>query len=256
MNTPRQQRSQGIGSSINSSASSNAVFSEPTAARSRQTEAERAKVKWAWSMDRAARTSSRLVEELERSAVKEDLLDVVRLLSSNTIETQTVEPSYTATLRNVKLEANGARSIAVQCGQKVTQQSSGMQVVEADIVAEAAPRHALTDALNPEEAPLLDVGHVGSFHSSYLPTCNVPADLYPVFMSDARALGISNRYGYVALPKPPVELPPRRHVKVVNPADYPHLYGSHELHIDEHTTAQLNRAHSLWASSSGFVPKY
>lgn len=246
LSTPKQQRTQGIGATAES----------VPATRNRQAEAERAKVKWAWSMDRAARSSTRLVEDIERSAVKEDLLDVVRLLSSNTVETQTAEPSYTASLRNVKMEASGARSIAVQCGQKVTQQSSEMQVVEADIVAESAPRDALSFGTNPEEAPMLDVDGVSSLHSAYQPTCNVPADLYPVFMSDARALGISNRYGYVALPKPPVELPPRRHVKVVNPLEYPHLYGSHQLHIDEHTAAQLNRAHSLWASSSGFVPKY
>ena len=52
--------------------------------------------------------------------------------------------------------------------------------------------------------------HHGPNHSTHHPHCNVPPALYPVFPSDARALGISNRYGFLSLPRPSAELPPLR----------------------------------------------
>ena len=238
---------------------------------------DHSRVKWAWSMDRQQplaaggggglpsnlRTGSgspvpnSFMKELEASAVKGDLLDVVRLISTSTVEIQTAEPSYTQSLTNVRMEqGDKARSIAVQAGHRYGKTNSEMQVVEADIAADGEQSRDVFGGDNREEDPLLTIAPVSSMHSQYLPNCNVPADLYPVFMSDARALGVSNRYGYVALPKPAVELPARRRVKAIAPVDYPHLYGSHNPTLDEHTGRQLHRAHGLWTSQCGFVPKY
>jgi hypothetical protein len=226
---------------------------------------ENSRVKWAWSMDRQqpmddpavySPRRSGIASVVEGSSVRMDLMDVIRLISTSTVQTQTMEPSYTMSLTNVKMESEVSRSIAVQCGHRMKQENSSMQVVEADIAADGVEHRDAFGNVDDDDDPMLTVGPVTSMHSAYLPNCNVPASLYPVFMSDARALGICNRYGYVALPKPPVELPPRRRVKAISPMDYPHLYGSHNPALDEHTGRQLHRAHGLWTSQCGFVPKY
>jgi hypothetical protein len=220
-------------------------------------EADKARVRWAWTMDRSSREVRPLLSHLEQSTVRSDLMDIVRVLSSRTVEVQTEEPSYTMALANVKMETDRHRSIALQCGATQRTNTVGLQVVEADIAVDGQPRDVYGGVS--ESMPLLRVdvtGHLEAVHSQYQPSCSVPVELYPTFMSDARAVGIANRYGYVSLPKPAVALAPRRVKTTVEPLMVPHLYGSHDLGLEEDVTTHLHRAHLLWAGTSGFVPKY
>ena len=235
----------------------NNVGTEVASAIHAVAEGDKARVRWAWTMDRSSRDVRPLLSHLEQSTVRNDLMDVVRVLSSKTVEVQTTEPSYTMALANVKMETDHHRSIALQCGATKQTRTTGMQVVEADIAVEAHPRDVYGAA--EEGGPLLRVEAVGqldSKHSAYQPTCTIPTELYPTFMSDARAVGIANRYGYVSLPKPAVTLAPRRIKTTVEPLMVPHLYGSHDLQLEDDVATHLHRAHLLWAGTSGFVPKY
>jgi hypothetical protein len=233
------------------------VGHEPASAIHVLAEADKARVRWAWSMDRSSREMRPLLSHLDESSVRTDLLDIVRVLSSRTVEVQTDEPSYTMRLANVQMETDRHRSIALQCGATKRTNTVGLQVVEADIAVDGQARDVYGSVS--ESHPLLreDVlGPLEALHSQYQPSCAVPVELYPSFMSDARAVGIANRYGYVSLPKPAVTLAPRRVKTTVDPLTVPHLYGSHNLELEEDVTTHLHRANLLWAATSGFVPKF
>lgn len=234
------------------------------------TDRDRSRIEWAWtarrdegggsrraSQDLAARHAIRDVnapDAIFSGAVGEELMDVVKWLSTRTTETQTKERSYTSALNNIQSDPAGVRrSIAVQCGSTLQQDTTTTQVVEADLHLEGAASGSAdgtADTFDREPTAVM------SMHSAYSPSCNIPYESYPVFMADARTLGIANRYGYVALPRPPAQLPPRRSVKAVAPVEYPHLFATHDVEIDEPTQQQIERAHRFWTSSSGFVPKY
>lgn len=222
---------------------------------------EAADLRWAWS---APSSSPRKKERAlpAASPLQAELRDVVRLLSTNTIEVQTSEPSFTQTLRQVHMAGEGHRTIALQVGTTSRNNHASTQVNETDVAEVPDASDALDDELHGTDGRLAESPWKrawqgeGQAHSIHVPHCDVPADQYPTFISDAKAVGVCNRYGFVARPKPPVELPPRRRVKAINPVDYPHLYGTHDLYLDEGTSNRLNRTHNLWVSSSGFVPKF
>ncbi|CUF65159.1 Hypothetical protein, putative [Bodo saltans] len=368
-------------------------------------ETERARIQWAWMADSRGDATKKAVQGIDRSLVRPELLDVVRMMSSCTIETQTVEPSYIMRMNNVKMETERHRSIATQIGAPREKSSKAAQVVEADIVRSSqrglqlysmeehammsspgrdgggggargmdsvtspmrhgrmvdardergyllgevsddanlhsqyrpncdipytaclatscamnnvkmeterhrsiatqigAPREKSSKAAQVVEADIVrssqrglqlysmeehammsspgrdgggggargmdsvtspmrhgrmvdardergyllgEVSDDANLHSQYRPNCDIPYTAYPVFMPDARAQGVANRYGYISLPQQIVPLPPRRRKKFIAPADVPYLYGSHDLVLDDRTTTHLQRAHSLW----------
>jgi hypothetical protein len=253
-------------------------------------ETERARIQWAWMADSRGDATKKAVQGIDRSQVRPELLDVVRMMSSCTIETQTVEPSYVMRMNNVKMETERHRSIATQIGEPREKSSKAAQVVEADIVRSSRrglQLYSMEDAMmssspggdshgargrdsatSPRSARMIDardesgylIGDMpaegSTLYSQYRPTCDIPYTSYPVFMPDARAQGVANRYGYISLPQQIVPLPPRRRKKFIAPTDVPYLYGSHDLVLDDRTTTHLQRAHSLWSQSAGFVPKY
>lgn len=245
-------------------------------ASSKQRDVERMHIRWAWMADLSRDDRRhRVLNDVDRSSVRDGLLDVVRLLSSSTISTQTDEPSYTSTLGNMKMETDRHRSIASQAGVTKEKKSKAMQVVEADIVVSSQRHNAgwysgkenkgATDhhhnggeldvaATRAEE--MLHLNQAEGTASFYRPTCELGVDAYPVYMSEARELGVANRYGYISLPQHVVPLPPRRLKKLVEPVDVPYLYGTHDLELADHVSGHLSRAHSLWTQSSGFVPKF
>ncbi|CUG87507.1 Hypothetical protein, putative, partial [Bodo saltans] len=232
---------------------------------------ERARIQWAWMADSRGDATKKAVQGIDRSLVRPELLDVVRMMSSCTIETQTVEPSYIMRMNNVKMETERHRSIATQIGAPREKSSKAAQVVEADIVrssqrglqlysmeehammsspgrdggggggggardmdsATSPMRHGRMVDVRDERGYLLgEVSDDANLHSQYRPNCDIPYTAYPVFMPDARAQGVANRYGYISLPQQIVPLPPRRRKKFIAPADVPYLYGSHDLVLD------------------------
>lgn len=248
-------------------------------------ETERARIQWAWMADSRGDATKKAVQGVDRSQVRPELLDVVRMMSSCTIETQTMEPSYIMKVNNVKMETDRHRSIATQIGASREKVSKAAQVVEADIVRSSRrglQLYTMEDAMAsstggrggedygapPARGGMLgDRDSRGYLHddggaddaqlpSQYRPSCDIPHTAYPVFMPDARAQGVANRYGFISLPQQIVPLPPRRRKKFIAPTDVPYLYGSHDLALDDRTSTHLHRAHSLWSQSAGFVPKY
>uniref|UniRef100_A0A7S1KZL4 Uncharacterized protein n=1 Tax=Neobodo designis TaxID=312471 RepID=A0A7S1KZL4_NEODS len=235
---------------------------------------EAADVRWAWSADRS-KTSNRRRSELDASAARgpdnldDDMLEVVKLLSTATAQAQTDEPSFTQTVRSVHTDEAGNRGIGIQAGTTARHQNASTQVNEND-VADVPESAAYDDEVlgrgddggaSPHEQSLLNPrsgGYATSVGcgSTHMPHSAIPADRYPAFVNDARALGVCNRYGFISMPRPPVELPPRRRIKAICPADYPHLYGTHDLQLEEGASNRINRAHNLWVMSSGFVPKF
>lgn len=240
-------------------------------------ETERARIQWAWMADSRGDAKKKAVQGIDRSRVRPELLDVVRMMSSCTIETQTVEPSFVMRMNNVRMETDRHRSIATQIGAPKEQCSRAAQVVEADIVR-SSRRGLQLYMMDDQDDKVIDASPNGKnaaggavvarvdedsrdlrdedLHSQYRPSCDIPHTAYPIFMPDARAQGVSNRYGFISLPQQIVQLPPRRRKKFISPADVPYLYGTHELELDERTSTHLQRAHSLWSQSAGFVPKY
>jgi hypothetical protein len=236
-------------------------------------ETERARIQWAWMADSRGDAKKKAVQGVDKSQVRPELLEVVRMMSSCTIQTQTVEPSYVMEINNVKMETDRHRSIATQIGAPREKCSRAAQVVEADIVQSSRRGLQLYSALEDRMTlqsggeggrGALVTGHEGDANaeadaelpSHYRPTCDIPYSAYPIFMPDATAQGVANRYGYISLPQHIVQLPPRRRRKFVSPTDVPYLYGSHDLELDDRTATHLQRAHSLWSQCAGFVPKY
>jgi hypothetical protein len=203
------------------------------------------------------------------SDVRGELVDLMRALGSNAIAVQTDAPSMTRTLRSVQLEGTGdKRSIGLQCGPNQLQSNASTQVTESEVLK--SMHSAADDEVNARLYGLLDEPDadaaafaaaqaqqraVGA-HSRHLTHTDVRAEDYPNFLQEARAMGICNRYGYISLPRPAYQLPPRRTVKAVEPVQVPHLYGSHDLHIDDAVAGRLQRMLHLWTSHSGFVPKF
>jgi hypothetical protein len=244
-----------------SAVATSAAMSDTSAPRDR---AETDAIKWAWAASPGGpKTVTKQAVLDANPAMKDDLLDVVRLLSTTAAETQTVEPSFTKTLRSVHMEGDDHRSIAVQAGHRSGHNHATTQVTESD-VAEFVGVEAWDEdgiGLPPGQGRADDPLHTGhlppkAMHSSHHPHCGIDSEQYPVYLADARALGVCNRYGFLSLPKSPMELPPRRRVKAMSPVDYPHLYGRHQLGLDEGVSNRLSRAHNLWIQSSGFVPKF
>jgi hypothetical protein len=247
---------------------------------------EAADMRWAWSADRskgadAAASSARREHSaagLNSSSrgggeLDDDMADVVKLLSTATAQAQTDEPSYTQTVRSVHTDEAGNRGIGIQAGTTARHQNASTQVNEND-VADVPESAAYDDEVlghgadgtggstqHGHEQSLLYPRSTGiatsvGCGSAHLPHSSIPTDRYPAFVNDARALGVCNRYGFISMPRPPVELPPRRRIKAICPADYPHLYGTHDLELEEGASNRINRAHNLWVMSSGFVPKF
>ena len=298
---------------------------------------EKAKVRWAWSVDRAGRVSKPLMSAIANGPLKNELHEIVRLLSSNTVDVQTtLQPSYTAELAgrddvsgegvdagsNVpNIVTDHLRSIGTQNGLGLSKVNASMQVVEGDI-ASTAPTAQLDynklvlmqqNQQDSEQQDLLaralDVqGSGGAFDggngmstyvkgvktggdgmhemgvssgavpeslhhvvqrapdgtlrvvsnntSAHFPYCGIPSEEFPVLMAEARRQGVANQYGFISMPTQPFSLPPRRKVRAIQPVDFPHLYGSHPLHIDEQSSTQLSRAYTLWTQCTGFVPKF
>jgi len=220
-------------------------------------------IKWAWSATAGGPKAVPKSIAEPNAALKEEMVDVVRLLSTTAAETQTVEPSFTKTLRSVRMEGDDSRSIAVQAGHRSGVVHATTQVTEGD-VAEAHAVDCWDEegvGLPPGQGRYDDPLMSGNLprkaqHSAHVPHCGIDAEEYPTYLADARALGVCNRYGFLSLPRSPFELPPRRRVKAMSPVDYPHLYGRHDLRLDEALSNRLARAHNLWIQSSGFVPKY
>ncbi len=240
----------------------------------------------------AASASLSIVQHqaLTHSEVKTDLLDVLRMISSGSVSIQTEAPSMTRSQRMVQLENGGAsRSIALQAGLTKEQCNAGTQVSESEVLGTL-----LNDADNAVDQMMSSGGGAGGGddesgltggavagsgigggmagsgsptrernpyaaaqgHSRHIPHSDVPADNYPTFLSEAKAQGLCNRYGYLALPKPPFQLPPRRSVKTVDPATCTHLFAKHPIRLDDATNGRLSRTLQLWTQGSGFVPKF
>ena len=304
---------------------------------------EKAKVRWAWSVDRAGRVSKPLMSAIQAGPLKNELHEIVRLLSSNTIEVQTtLQPSYTAELagrdsggndtgaetgsKTPNIVTDHLRSVGTQNGLGLSKVNASMQVVEGDIAStaptaqldynklvllqqnqqDAEQQELLARALEVQgvsggaysggrggahatstfvkgnktggndmfemgvsSGPTPESAHhvvqrgpdgtlrvVSNNTSAHFPYCGIPAEEFPVLMGEARRQGVANQYGFISLPNQPFSLPPRRKVRVIQPVEYPHLYGSHHLSIDEQSATQLSRAYTLWTQSTGFVPKF
>jgi hypothetical protein len=204
---------------------------------------EAADLRWAWSASPAGRSRTRDAQPKQATQLEEDLGDVVKLLSTATAQVQTQDPSFTQMLRQVHTEEDGSRCIAIQAGVTAKCVSASTQVNENDVAA--VPESSLYDEdaadnlhehllLHPQTSQNPMSGPAGGA-STHKPFCELPAESYPGFVADAKALGVCNRYGFISLPRPPVELPPRRRIKAINPADYPHLYGTHDVALDDST---------------------
>jgi hypothetical protein len=226
---------------------------------------EAADMRWAWSASPSGkREAGRRAEKsrLDQSPLHEDMLEVVRLLSTATAEVQTQEPSFTQQMRQVHTDDDGNRCIAIQAGTTARTVNASTQVNENDVAA--VPETSLYDdayegyesALAHPQTSMASPLTTAMGNSTHRPHSDIPAEQYPGFLSDAKALGVCNRYGFISLPQPPVQLPPRRRIKAIAPVDYPHLYGTHDIHLDDGVTNRISRAHSLWVASSGFVPKF
>lgn len=229
-------------------------------------------------------------QALTHSEVKNDLLDVLRMISSGSVSIQTEAPSMTRSMRTVQMEAGGAsRSIALQCGINKEQSSVGTQVSESEVLGtmledpDSAVENMMHSGADKGGADgsggggspgsgggYGNSGSAGSGaptrernpyaasqgHSRHLPHSDVAADNYPTFLGEAKAQGLCNRYGFLSLPKPPFVLPPRRSVKTVDPATCTHLFAKHPIRLDDATNGRLNRTLQLWTQGSGFVPKF
>eukprot|EP00759_Apiculatamorpha_spiralis_P049851 PhF_6_TR44490/c0_g1_i2/m.68515 len=187
-------------------------------------------IRWAWgSVD---------------GPLRESLREVVDLLDHNTMEVQTdisaatdmevcaepqLSPSpYSPPHRfpsnvNTTRSNSAGRTVACQVG-FVTHSTSEAQVTEEDIAASQTPRdvYFVYDPMTPTQ---LGCAYPSMKHSAFYPTCNLESQEFPEYMTDAQALGVVNRYGYISLPRHAVDLPARRHEKFIRPVDYPHLYG-------------------------------
>lgn len=243
-------------------------------------------MRWAWSASqgRGPRSGGRRGGNAQPTPpppteLENDMFEVVQMLSTATAQMQTVEPSFTATLRQVHADHAGNRQIGIQAGATARHTNAATQVNENDVadVPDSAAYDDEVHGFGGGGASLSGPSWIGggggadpagasgsrvnalpsaAGGSVHRPHCDIPPDRYPAFVADARALGVCNRYGFISMPKPPVELPPRRRIKAICPADYPHLYGTHDLQLDEGANNRINRAHNLWVLSSGFVPKF
>lgn len=248
----------------------NNVYTDVSVSQHSQGDTERAKVHWAWMADARGDAKKKAVQGIDTSAVRSELLDVVRMLSSSTVETQTAAPSFVMQQNNIRMETDRHRSIATQIGAPKQKANKALQVVEADVVrtlrgGAVMNLYAETQEMQTEtDEPAHAAGTLDTLldddesltHSHYRPVCDVSHEAYPVYMSDARAQGIANKYGYISLPRHIVQLPPRRRKKFISPTEVSFLYGVHELQLDDNASTHLNRALSLWSQAAGFVPKY
>ena len=223
-----------------------------------------AKVKWAWSVssearrDAGPRISSKAAAAISSSPMRDDLMDVVRMLNTNSAGCQTSEPSYTASLRTVSMDDNDHRSVGLQCGLAGRQSSAAVQVSESDVADGSIDVDTLQSTmLRDNEFASSAKESRNTLHTRHAPHCGLTPDDYPLFLHDAKVLGVANRFGFLSMPKLEVgSLPPRRNQKLVEPVDYPHLYGSHNEQIDEALLNRIDRTHALWAANSGFVPRF
>lgn len=229
-----------------------------------------AQVKWAWSLHDAKRNdgsvssrhvgiSAKAAAEINASSMRDELLDVVRALNTSSSAMQTAEPSFTATLKHVNMEDEAHRSVGLQCGLTGGQTCASIQVTESDVADGAIDVSKIEEQITVLESQRRDADQPldRTTHTRHFSHCNIAPDEYPVFIADARALGVANRFGFVSLPTvPELELPPRRRVRNVEPIDYPHLFGSHREQLDEALINRIDRTHALWVANSGFIPKY
>ena len=230
--------------------------------RQKYAHAERLRVQRAW-VGSGFKDRRIYISGLDSQELREDLLDVVRLLSGSSVATQTDAPSYIMALHGIHMETDCHRSIAIQNGESMRLTTSAVQCVEADI---AVAQRSLRSHLDTSGALAISQSEsesrIGSTVTSspapamFRPTSSIPTQLYPSFMNDAQAIGISNRYGFVSLPQPSFHLPPRRRMKFIEPIQMPHLFGSHRLELGDEVVTNLSRANALWSLTSGFVPKY
>lgn len=225
--------------------------------------AEQPQIKWAWSLQGGDRQiSAQAAAQISASPMRDDLLEVVRLLNTVPASVQTQEPSYTASLRSVTMPDETHRTIGLQCGLAGKQTNASVQVADSDVVegmidVEGYNKALERDADERRDGAFYPGGNTSNQHTRHLPHCGLTVEDYPMFLGDAKALGVANRFGFLSLPTlPETELPPRRRVKFVQPIDYPHLYGNHEEQIDDELLRRIDRTHSLWVANSGFIPKY
>eukprot|EP00758_Cryptobia_borreli_P014618 Tbor_TRINITY_DN5938_c2_g5::TRINITY_DN5938_c2_g5_i1::g.18820::m.18820 len=200
-----------------------------------------AKVRWAWSADKAIMYNKPAVKSV---MTESDVNCDGGYFSSTTPLLQRQTAGHSNDIAKLERAREGsAYSNSVQSRNIGTQNgvcmSSSTQVDERDIMPSTLIDSYDGIQLRP--------------YSAHQPFSQVPAEQFPDIIEEAQIRGVCNRYGFLSMPKRPDSH--CRSFNSIQPLKYGHSDDNRQLSINKQFDNQLARTYDLWNKNTWFVKK-